>query len=71
MDSNDDGMVSRSELATLLKSIGVEEVNGNDLKAIMEELGEGEPEKQLDTQCVEDLILRGGAAEIENQHKTE
>ena len=69
MDSNDDGMVSRSELATLLKSIGVEDITDGDLKAIMDVYGEGEPEKQLHRHYVEDMIL--GAAEFKSQAKME
>lgn len=70
MDTNSDGLISKNELATLLRNIGVEDVTANDVKAIMEELGEGDQEeKQLHIQCVEDMIL--GGAEFQSSQKTE
>ena len=59
MDINDDKMISRNELAYLLQSIGVNDITSEDISTIMEQFGEGKPEKQIHVQDVEDLILRG------------
>ena len=61
MDTNSDGMISRSELAALLRNIGAEQqLTDEDLDAIVDDLGEGDQEKQIHIECVEDLILGGG-----------
>ena len=59
MDINDDKFISKNELAHLLQSIGVKDITSEDISAIMEQFGEGEPEKQIHVEDVEKLILRG------------
>lgn len=66
MDANNDGMISRSELAALLRNIGAEqELTDKDLQSIIDELGEGDDEKQIHVDCVQDLILNAGS--LKNQ----
>lgn len=59
IDSNNDGMISESELLHMMEEMGAEpSLTPSEIKVLFEELGEDVVnEKQIPTHCMEQLLL--------------